>query len=73
MKIKCYLRIDKGYAVDLCRDHGIDNDTLEGDEQIGKLIGALYEVPFVVDLDTGEIVSCNGKDVRNAPDYEEEK
>lgn len=51
--VKHYLHISKDTAWDKARELGLT------DEQAHKLISALYEVEFIVDVDTGGILSVN--------------
>ena len=53
--VKEYLHCDKG---DVCYQ-GEEAGLTE--EQILSVVGALYEVEFVIDADTGTILSVNGK------------
>jgi len=58
--VKEYLHIDKDSVFEL----GLP------EKQTRNLIGALYEVEFLVDIDTGTIFACNGKILDTAVDYE---
>jgi len=46
-----YLHCEKMEVAEECREEGITDD-----DQISSVIGALYEVEFVIDADTGKIL-----------------
>lgn len=62
--VKEYLHCSKESMRDTADRHGLT------DEQSDKLITALYEVEFLVDVDTGTIFSVDGKILNTAEDYE---
>ena len=49
-------------------EHGEELGLTDG--EIHKLIGALLEVEFLVDVETGTIFAVNGKILGTAQDYE---
>ena len=55
--VTAYLHCDKQ---DVCEQQ--DGENLS-DDQKGKLITALYEVKFLIDVDTGKILEVNDKAV----------
>jgi len=59
-----YLRCDKDSMRDTAEGLGLTK------EQSDRLITALYEVRFLVDVTTGTIFAVNGKILDTAEDYE---
>jgi hypothetical protein len=47
-----YLHCDKCEVADQCRDEGITDD-----DHVTSVIGAIYEVEFEIDADTGTILA----------------
>lgn len=62
--VKDYLRVDKDSVYDKQDERGLS------DEQRDKLRTALYEVEFLVDVDSGTIFTVNGKILDTAEDYD---
>ncbi len=62
--VKDYLHVDKDSAYDVQERLGLT------DEQRNKLITALYEIEFLVDVDSGTLFAVNGKILDTAEDYE---
>ena len=60
-----WLNCDKSAMYETAEDEGLT------DEQAKKLITALLEVKFVVDVTTGTIVAVNDKILATAQDYKE--
>ena len=56
-KITAYLHCDKSYMSCKQEEEGLT------DNQTSSLIGALYEVKFLIDVDTGNILEVNDKAV----------
>lgn len=61
--VKEYLHCDKGDICETAEELGLTDD------QTGAIIGALYEVEFLVDADTGTIFAVNGKILDTAQAY----
>ncbi len=62
--VKQYLHCDKADVAYECENQGLTDD------QISNVIGAIYEVEFLIDADTGTILAVQGKAQDKAEKYE---